>query len=446
MSRDCPGRHLFRQSGINRRQFIKTAAVGAAGIAASLSPGFLRKAWADPPEKSLVLKIAGIPDDPYVQGGNCHIGIDTLLKSFSACEKKFYKSPTAVGLLPGPDGIIGADDVIILKVNAQWCFRGGTNTDVLRGLIQRIIEHPDGFTGEIIIMENGQGRGSFNCDQDEGDLGPGVHANALDTSQSFNHLVTLFSPHVQISTYRLDAITNVSIPQDEHLTDGYVTFGFVSYPVFTTSFGTRIDLKNGVWNGSSYEDRLRLFNIPVLKDHSGAQVTAALKHSYGILSMDLAPNGIGPYHYSELGNTTGEMWAAVRRADIHILSAIHSVIAGGPPSLTYSEAKAPRTSTLLASLDPVALDYIGSKYVLYPASLNYLHNPDYTGRFKDSLVQAEATIRSYGHVVNSAEDDILVAKGARGAIEYATRRQRAGEVSARDVRYLLESYHNGALI
>ena len=31
--------------------------------------------------------------------------------------------------------------------------RGGTNTDVLKGLIARILEHPDGFTGEVVVVE-----------------------------------------------------------------------------------------------------------------------------------------------------------------------------------------------------------------------------------------------------------------------------------------------------
>lgn len=30
------------------------------------------------------------------------------------------------------------------------------------GLIYRILEHPDGFGGEVVIFENGQGRGGFD--------------------------------------------------------------------------------------------------------------------------------------------------------------------------------------------------------------------------------------------------------------------------------------------
>jgi hypothetical protein len=44
-------------------------------------------------------------------------------------------------------GLIAADDVVLIKVNAQWKHRGCTNSDLIRGLIQRILDHPDGFSG-----------------------------------------------------------------------------------------------------------------------------------------------------------------------------------------------------------------------------------------------------------------------------------------------------------
>ena len=53
--------------------------------------------------------------------------------------------------------------MVIIKVNCQWDERGGTNTDLLKALIQGLIDHPDGFTGEIIVSDNGQSetRGSL---------------------------------------------------------------------------------------------------------------------------------------------------------------------------------------------------------------------------------------------------------------------------------------------
>jgi hypothetical protein len=55
-------------------------------------------------------------------------------------------------------GLIAKDDFVIIKVNCHWNERGGTNTDLVKALIQVIVDHPDGFTGEIIVADNGQAR------------------------------------------------------------------------------------------------------------------------------------------------------------------------------------------------------------------------------------------------------------------------------------------------
>jgi hypothetical protein len=67
----------------------------------------------------------------------------------------FYES-SATGNKKGPTGIISSYDTIIIKVNCQWDERGGTNTDLLKALIEAIVEHPDGFVGEIVVADNGQ--------------------------------------------------------------------------------------------------------------------------------------------------------------------------------------------------------------------------------------------------------------------------------------------------
>ena len=90
----------------------------------------------------------------------------------------------AAGVTSGPAGWIAAHDVVLLKVNAQWKYRGCTNSDVVRGLIQRILGTPDGFTGEVVLVENGQGRGSLNCDTSSSYGGDtSVRANANDEAQ-----------------------------------------------------------------------------------------------------------------------------------------------------------------------------------------------------------------------------------------------------------------------
>jgi len=134
----------------------------------------------------------------------------------------------------------------------------------------------------------------------------------------------------------------------------------------------------GLWTGSGYAHNLKLINIPVLKTHGGCGVTGALKLFYGVLSMSFADAG---YHYSQIGEVLGEMFAHVRAPDLNIMDAIwvsYASLGGYPPNTTS------RQNILLASLDPVALDYWASKYVLYPVSQNPNHHPDMPDRYTDS--------------------------------------------------------------
>lgn len=172
----------FRE-GISRRRFLGGA---MAGICFSIlqSIPWLSKASAAPPNPLFWIK--KIPLQPFDEmgSGNHHLGIDYLLQLMGSNGLKFYRSASETEL-GGPSGLMGVDDGVLIKVNAQWKYRGCTNRDLLRGLIQSLPDHPDGFAGEVVIIENGQSQGSLNGDS----LGWGsypdnrVHANANDESQ-----------------------------------------------------------------------------------------------------------------------------------------------------------------------------------------------------------------------------------------------------------------------
>jgi hypothetical protein len=311
--------------------------------------------------------------------------------------------------LGGNDGLIDKSDVILIKVNAQWKCRGCTNSDVIRGLIQRILEHPEGFDGEIIVFENGQGGGSLDCDTMWGGSYPdaGVHANAEDEKHSFSYLVDTVFSDPRVSKCLLDPIRETFISKDDHSTDGYRKLGRVSYPCFTTPKGNRIELKEGIWNGNSFDQNLKLINIPVLKHHMGCGITGALKSFYGVLSM--SDGGYGERHYEKLGQHCGEMIARVRAPTINILDCIwvsHGELAGYPPESTT------RLNQLLASLDPVALDYWATKHLLYRIDNNDEHHPDKFGVLQRHLIQARDLINSEGgangHDVTLDESEINV--------------------------------------
>ncbi len=178
---------------------------------------------------------------------------------------KFYRTrkPHPLG---GTEGIIDANDVVLLKVNCQWKFRGTTNTDVLRGLIHRIIEHPDGFSGEVVIFENGQMQGSFNGDPmawgryKRFPEAAGVHVNAEDETLTVDRLVNEVFTDAPVSSCLLDPVSGTFIADDNHSTDGYrrIVDAKISYPCFTTAGKHRIELRNGIWNGRGYAIQTKL--------------------------------------------------------------------------------------------------------------------------------------------------------------------------------------------
>lgn len=379
---------------IGRRLFLK---MSAAGMLLVWPPGAKLAAAALPAHP--LFWIVDIPPQPFTapQHPNHHAGVTALLNCMGHNGLKFYRSPQA-GLLSGPQGMIAPGDIVLIKVNAQWKYRGCTNSDVVRGVIQKILDHPEGFTGEVVIIENGQGRGSLKCDNPVYYPDGTVHANANDESHSFTYLVDQVFRDPRVSYFLLDPIRSVFISAGEHQVNGYRTYENVSYPCFTTPRGHRVELREGLWQGGQYTQNLKLINIPVLKHHDtgGSEITASLKHVYGILSM---ADGQSPYrHYAGLGDTCGKMMVSVRTPVLNIIDAIwvsHLSLAGYPANTTF------RANQLLASQDPVALDYWAAKYILYPIDHNTRHHPDFSG-IKQWLGAAAALINARGGLSNPA--------------------------------------------
>jgi hypothetical protein len=357
-------------------------------------------------ERSDVFRVT---DCPIPTGlGNRHEGLDALLGLMGGHGLKLYRTDGETPL-GGADGLIEKSDVVLIKVNAQWKYRGCTNSDVIRGLIQRILEHPDGFEGEVVVFENGQSGGSLDCDTMWGRryTDTGVHANAEDESHSFSYLVDKVFADRHVSKYLLDPIRATFISEDDHKTDGYRRLGNVSYPCFTTAKENRVELREGIWNGKGYDQNLKLINVPVLKHHDGSGITGALKIYYGVLSM--ADGRSSERHYEKLGQHCGEMIVKVRAPVLSILDCIwvtQTAWAGYPPEYTT------RLNQLLASVDPVALDYWASKHLLYPIDNNEQHHPDKFAALQSHLTQARDVINEAGgingHKVTFDKDKINV--------------------------------------
>jgi hypothetical protein len=316
--------------------------------------------------------VKNCPQDP---ASDRFVGLDNLLAFMGRGGVKLYESTTE-SLVSGPDGIIAADDVVVIKINYQWDERGGTNVDVLRGLIRRIVDHPEAFTGEVIVCENAQFNSVYNFDR--------ALNNAQDHGLSPHDVVVAFQTagynvsHYDWTSIRYTTVTEYSTGD---MTNGYVVYpydaeihGRTSYPKFQTDAGTYISLKSGIWNpiaGAYDRERLKFINVPVLKSHHATYgATAAVKHYMGVVTRELGTNSHSAIRYGLLGDLLGE----IQLADLNILDAIW--INANPfdgPWTTY--AGATRRDELIASVDPVATDIWAVKNILIPAFLANGYSP-----------------------------------------------------------------------
>ena len=302
-------------------------------------------------------------------------GVDTLFKLMGSQDLKLYQS-SSTGQTRGPEGLIAEDDVVIIKVNCQWDERGGTNTDLLKALIQTLIDHPDGFTGEIIVSDNGQGedRGSLN----RGGSFTYPLNNALDTSQSIQDVVDSFSGN-RVSTYLWSDITETRAYEfsEGNMDDGYVveenvhlrTGLMVSYAKFTTKFGTHVSFKNGVWSveNEKYDsDLLKVINLSMLKSHSVYGATASVKNYMGVPSDLLTGEITGEYLNTHRTIGRGGMGTLMVNTRYPVLNIIDSIwinpVPLNGPWTPYRSAT--QMNIITAGTDPIALDYWSVKNIL----------------------------------------------------------------------------------
>lgn len=294
-------------------------------------------------------------------------GVDDLVSTMGTAGLKLYRS-AATTRTSGADGLIEADDVVLIKINAQWSQRGGTNTDVLRGIIRRIVEHPDGFMGEVVVADNGQGSGSLTRPEN----------NAENLLQSPQAVADDFANEGwAVSTRLWDTFRTVAVAEysSGDMTDGYVvsptwdaeTTIKVSYPKFKSAAGTHISYRNGIWDQDTetYDpDRLVVINMPILKTHSIYAVTAAVKNHMGVITQSQGTDS----HAGVSRGGLGSVMAEVRAPDLTILDCVWILARPGlGPSAPYVNAS--RRDELVAGTDPVALDMWAVKHILVPQIL-----------------------------------------------------------------------------
>jgi hypothetical protein len=303
--------------------------------------------------------------------------IDSLVYMMSYGKTPFFKTHTI------PNGIVGNDDVVILKCNFQWRHRLGTNTDRIKGVIWQILNHPDGFEGEVLV-----------CDNQESQNGPSswlsgfndYSNNSDDENQSIVDVINTFKAKgYPVDFYAWDSL-NIKIVAEYNqgdLTDGYIfnSETLTSYPKFKTPKGSYVSMSSGVWNSTSKtynKDKLTIINFPVLKAHGIAGATIALKNYIGLMNTTKSEEwfgGIDNFHsnycFSDYALVAREL--SIAWPDLNILDATYVAT----ESNWNYKLETVHQQTVLASIDPVAISWYAAKYILTPLAENPLRtNPD----------------------------------------------------------------------
>jgi hypothetical protein len=362
---------------LNRKVRNLLLAAGLSAIALLLAAHLFQPRPTVPPPARADLPVwtSNVPDQSHIfvvdsvpvpdSNATYHEGLDSLLSLLAQNGTCLYRSSKN---LPWCDtaGIIAKNDVVLIKVNAEWPQRGMPSTDLIKGLIARIVAHPDTFTGEVELVENGQWQHSWAYSEN----------NAERHSQTMQEVVDTFAGRgYHVGAYNWTAIGYgnnnrwVSEFDQGDTVSGYVREDStgMTYAKFVTSYGTSVSTRLGVWNGSAYEpERLKFINMPVLKSHTFAGVSASVKHYIGFLSY--AAIGAGTMHNQAMTQgLLGVDFGKARFPDLNIIDAtwVSAEITTGP-NAPYNMCT--RLNTLVASKDPIAADYYAGRYVLRPAS------------------------------------------------------------------------------
>lgn len=323
-----------------------------------------------------------------------------------------------IDLLGGIETFIGPDDVVVIKPNVQWWNQGVPNLSALNSFVDLIMNRRGGFHGEVVLAENCH-RGvspweslhsgwapvfSRNSDLDQinnfNDLGADLKKKYHDQF-SICHLIDVdagnqrvFSPEDGTGYVYCDGTGGVPlISLDNGARGDDFREVIMTYPIFKTDKGTLVDFKNGIWEKGVYTDQpLKFINFAALNHHSTyCGATSAIKNYLGISDISGGPdphkNGKLTEKYYNfhsfpfnkwtpgpepgmIGAEIGVFLNTIRRADLNITTAEWIGL------VSRTELPVVRAKAVVASTDPVALDFHAAKYLLYPNSKVPAHNPD----------------------------------------------------------------------
>ena len=326
----------------------------------------------------------------------------------------------ALDKLGGIGTVVGADDVVIIKVSAQWWNQGMTNVAAVKRVIEHILELP-GFKGEVVVFENTH----FRMPDGSGLSRAWVHASERNVDvPGWNKLGDLI-PHFRdrgapVSFVGLVDAGPSSLSEDEwhdpgHTSgvyggdgrgpiepgdprDGYHwdftrTFRLerswvdevktpLTWPRFTSPrSGLVVDLKDGVLRREAgkllpAERKLVWINMTTANEHGSTGFTGACKSTMGIVDMSAGALGTHPLvrgyssvHYFGRGSPSAtwrmagplaQLAREVRAPDLIFTVAewVAFEPAVLPPNedIRHSAATCIQKRTIILGTDPAAID------------------------------------------------------------------------------------------
>lgn len=316
--------------------------------------------------------------------------------------------------------VVGQDDVVIIKVSAQWWNQGMTNVAAVKRVIEHILER-DGFKGEIIVFENthfrmpdGSGlsrawvaKSDRNVDVPGwtklGDLiehfktAPVSFVGLVDAGPSSLSGDHWHDPSHAYGVYGGDERGPIppGDPRDGYHWDFDQTFRLaksrvdeaktpLTWPRFTSpKTGMVVDLKDGLFrrdNGRLVPvsgRKLTWINMTTANEHGSTGFTGACKSPMGIVDMSAGDYGTHPLvrgyasvHYFGRGKPSAtwrmagplaQLARVVRSPDLILLVA--EWVAFSPPGfdgekddIRHSAATCVQKKTVVLGTDPVAID------------------------------------------------------------------------------------------
>jgi len=330
--------------------------------------------WTNPRAVSSVYAVSGVPEgECTLRGGRLggrgpcntpsyasrHAGVDSLLEEMDEHGEALER-------------LVGGAGVVVVAVDSR-CTGGGvgpgrgrlaTNTDVVKGLVWRILQLPGGFHGEVVVAgESPDGPDGFAT----------TPANAADRGQSLGDVVQALAglgyPVSLVDWRRVGArrvrggpITPGRVVRGEYaqgdVEDAMIILedrgpgggAELVYPKFRTEGGRLVSLRHGVWSGGRYHpERLRLVSVTTLTADGALGARGAWANLAALCGGgEPTPTALGRW------------LALVRAPDLNVVDSTWVA----DETCTGS---AVRRDTLLAGTDPFALDWYASEHVLHPA-------------------------------------------------------------------------------